>query len=212
MSDLHLKKRKTEHLCDQLKQIIINTTPELLLLGGDLVDQQSGLPQLTELVSAACRKCLVGAIGGNHDHHVGIDMVERAVKQAGGVWLDRQPLTFIAGTTRVGVSGAIALKMPPSDVSIQCAHYPNSFAQNNTHEYDLVFAGHLHGCQITAFARHGRLYPGAWFYRWNGLKFTRGNSVMLVSRGLRDAVPIRINCPREVILCHCCGKDAAPEP
>jgi hypothetical protein len=26
---------------------------------------------------------------------------------------------------------------------------------------------------------------------------------MLVSRGLRDAVPIRVNCPREVILCHC---------
>jgi hypothetical protein len=55
-----------------------------------------------------------------------------------------------------------------------------------------------------------RHYPGAWFYRWNGLRFTRRNSVMLVSRGLRDVVPVRVNCPREVILCHCSGQEMSP--
>jgi len=210
MSDLHLSERKTERLCDQLKPIVATTNPDLLLLGGDLVDKQSGLPQLADLVSSARRKCLVGAIGGNHDRRVGIGAVERTVELAGGVWLDRRPLAFFAGSARVVASGAIARQAPPSDVSIQCVHYPNSFARNGTSEHDLVFAGHLHGCQVTAFAWRGRLYPGAWFYRWNGLRFTRRNSVMLVCRGLRDVVPVRVNCPREVILCDCSGQEAFP--
>jgi len=177
MSDLHLVERKTEHLVDQLKRIVATTAPDLLLLGG------------------------------NHDRRVGIGLVERAVELAGGVWLDRWPLAFFAGATRVVASGAAARQTPPSEVSIRCAHYPNSFARNGSREHDLVFAGHLHGCQMTAFAWRGRLYPGAWFSRWNGLRFTRRNSVMLVSRGLRDAVPVRVNCPREVILCYCTGQE-----
>jgi uncharacterized protein len=210
MSDLHLRERKTEHLCDQLKGIVATANPELLLLGGDLVDKPNGLPQLTALVSFACQTCLVGAIGGNHDRRVGIRLVERAVELSGGVWLDRRPLSFVAGSTRVVASGANVRKTSPTDVSIRCVHYPNSFAQNGTCEHDLVFAGHLHGCQMTAFAWRGRLYPGAWFYPWNGLRFTRRDAVMLVSRGLRDAVPVRVNCPREVILCHCSGRDISP--
>jgi predicted MPP superfamily phosphohydrolase len=185
-----------------LKRIIATTEADLLLLGGDLVDRPSGLPQLSELVSAASEKCLVGAVGGNHDRSVGIVMVEHAVKLAGGVWLDHQPLTFSAGATQVVVSGAVTRQTPSADVSIRCMHYPNPFA-NAACEDDLVFVGHLHGCQMTAFAWRGRLYPGAWFYRWNGLRFTRRNSVMLVSRGLHDLVPVRVNCPREVVLCHC---------
>jgi uncharacterized protein len=207
MSDLHFREGKTQHLCDQLKQIVATTTLDLLLLGGDLVDHRNGLPQLNALISAARNTCLVGAIGGNHDRRVGISLVERTVELAGGVWLDRQPLAFFAGATRVIASAAAARQAPPSDVSIQCTHYPNSFAQIAESEHDIVFAGHLHGCQMTAFAHRGRLYPGAWFYRWNGLRFNRPNSVMLVSRGLRDLVPIRVNCPREVILCHCGGQE-----
>jgi uncharacterized protein len=210
MSDLHLVDRKTEQLVDQLRWIVDASSPELLLLGGDLIDNRSGLRQLSDLVLSARRTCLVGAIGGNHDRRVGIDLVQRAVELGGGVWLDRLSLAFFAGATRVVASGVAARQAPLSDVSIRCAHYPNSFASGDAPEHDLVLAGHLHGCQMTAFAWRGRSYPGAWFYRWNGLRFTRHNSVMLVSRGLRDAVPLRVNCPREVVLCHCSGPEMFP--
>ena len=203
MSDLHFSEGKTQRLCGQLQQIVATTKPDLLLLGGDLVDKRDGLPQLGALISFARHMCLVGATVGNHDRHVGISLVQHSVELAGGVWLDRQPLAFFAGATRVIASAAAPRQAPPTDVSIQCMHYPDSFSRNAGSEHDIVFAGHLHGCQMTAFARRGRLYPGAWFYRWNGLRFARPNSVMLVSRGLRDAVPVRVNCPREVILCHC---------
>jgi uncharacterized protein len=203
MCDLHFTQGRTQRLCEQLIQIVATTKPDLLLLGGDLVDKRNGLTQLNDLVSFARRTCLVGAIGGNHDRHVGIGIVQRAVEHSGGVWLDRQPLVFFAGATRVVAGGAVVWQAAATDVSIRCMHYPNQFARTAESKHDIFFAGHLHGCQMTAFAWRGRLYPGAWFYRWNGLRFTRPNSVMLVSRGLRDAVPIRVNCPREVILCHC---------
>jgi predicted MPP superfamily phosphohydrolase len=207
MSDLHLVRRKTEQLVEQLKEIVAAANPELVLLGGDLVDKRSGLPQLSDLVSFACRQCLVGAIGGNHDRRVGIDLVARAVERAGGVWLDREPIAFSVGAVRIVARGADAPRTSPAEVSILCAHYPNAFASKGSPEDDLVFAGHLHGCQMTAFAWRGRSYPGAWFYRWNGSRFARRDSVMLVSRGLRDLVPIRVNCPREVVLCHCVGRE-----
>jgi len=107
MSDLHLRERKTERLCEQLTRIVATANPDLLLLGGDLVDKQSGLPQLADLVSSARRKCLVGAIGGNHDRRVGIGAVERAVELAGGVWLDRRPLR---SEVREAISAAVAPK------------------------------------------------------------------------------------------------------
>jgi predicted MPP superfamily phosphohydrolase len=64
-----------------------------------------------------------------------------------------------------------------------------------------VFAGHLHGGQCVLAMHRERLYPAAWFYRWHGLRFAEGRAVLLVSRGAGDTLPIRFNCPREVILC-----------
>jgi predicted MPP superfamily phosphohydrolase len=67
--------------------------------------------------------------------------------------------------------------------------------------YGLVLAGHLHGGQCVLATRRRRLYPAAWIYRWHGLRFAEWGAVMLVSRGAGDTLPIRFNCPREVILC-----------
>jgi predicted MPP superfamily phosphohydrolase len=65
-----------------------------------------------------------------------------------------------------------------------------------------VLAGHLHGGQCVLATRRGRLYPAAWIYRWHGLRFEEAGAVMLVSRGVGDTLPVRFNCPREVILCE----------
>ena len=171
MSDLHFQRHRTESLCDQLREIVAATRPELVLLGGDLLDKHCGLPQLSDLIAFARRTCLVGATGGNHDRRVGIAPIRRAVEEAGGVWLDGRPLAFSAGATRVVASASLDRAAPPADVSIHCTHYPNSFGRSGEPRHDIVFAGHLHGCQCTVFAWQGRLYPGAWFYRWNGLRF-----------------------------------------
>ena len=68
--------------------------------------------------------------------------------------------------------------------------------------YDLVLAGHLHGCQVVAFEYRDRLFPGAVFYPYCYLSHQYGSTRLVVSRGVSDLVPIRWRCPREVVLCH----------
>ena len=68
--------------------------------------------------------------------------------------------------------------------------------------YDLVLAGHLHGCQWVACEYRARLFPGALLYPYCFLNDRCGSTRLVVSRGVSDLVPIRWQCPREVVLCH----------
>jgi hypothetical protein len=51
------------------------------------------------------------------------------------------------------------------------------------------------------FERHGRLYPGAFLYRWNRLRFEdKDGKTLLISRGVQDTLSQRWNCPRELLI------------
>ena len=90
---------------------------------------------------------------------------------------------------------------PHAGPRLLCTHHPGDFPAAAAAGYGLVLAGHLHGGQCVLATRQGRLYPAAWIYRWHGLRFAEWEAVLLVSRGAGDTLPVRFNCPREVILC-----------
>lgn len=83
-----------------------------------------------------------------------------------------------------------------------CAHNPRIWKAAGRAGYDLVLAGHLHGCQLVAWQYRDRLFPGAIFYPYCFLSHRRGTTRLVVSRGVSDLLPIRWRCPREVVLCH----------
>ena len=83
-----------------------------------------------------------------------------------------------------------------------CAHEPSIFPRAAAAGYALVLAGHLHGGQCVLATLNDKLYPAVWLHRWHGLRFRRDGALMLVSRGLADTLPLRFNCPREVLLCE----------
>ncbi len=197
VSDTHLS-RRTDHVIDQVVKAAQSCQPELILLGGDLVDRTAGLTSLRKLVTLLSAFCPVWAVPGNHDDHAGRARVQAVVEAVGGVWL--------AGKTRqwggIQISGDRTIAPYPASFSILCAHYPADVEQAARLGYNLVLAGHLHGSQIHLVYRKGRSYPGAWLYRWNGERFQCGKTLLLVSRGVNDTLPLRWNCPREVILCE----------
>ena len=102
----------------------------------------------------------------------------------------------------IGVSGPDALPHVRGDVRVLCAHDPKIWKTSRQSGYDLVLAGHLHGCQFVACEHRDRLFPGAIFYPYCFLSHQSGVSRLVVSRGVSDLVPIRWKCPREVVLCH----------
>ena len=193
-SDLHLQRDGTRHIVEGIVDIVSQERPDVVLLGGDLVDWSSGLETLRGLVGAMVRVAPVAAVGGNHDRWIGMARVRKAVLDGGGHWLADEPLRWAPDAVAYGAPDQKRLR---AQCHVLCAHDPRPTAARGG--FDLVLSGHLHGGQFVFFERGGRLYPGAFLYRWNGLRFSESNSTLLVSRGVRDTLPLRWNCPREVI-------------
>jgi predicted MPP superfamily phosphohydrolase len=170
--------------------------PDLILLGGDLVDNLKALPCLASCIRALSELAPVHAVPGNHDLRAGVEKIRATVLAAGGHWLPDKPIENPLPID--GTLGRASLGFP----RVLCTHIPSVFPAARVAGYRLVLAGHLHGGQCVLATRAGRLYPAAWIHRWHGLSFAEGLSVMFVSRGAGDTFPLRINCPREVILCE----------
>lgn len=186
----------------QVMECVNQCQPDAVLLGGDLVDGSSELNHLRDLVGRLSEVAPVLAIGGNHDVNVGIDRVRDAVLQGGGQWIHAGIARLTHGSRMIAVAGPQAVPLTDGDVRILCAHNPRIWKTSRRGGYDLVLAGHLHGCQVVAFEYRDRLFPGAFFYPWCYLSHQCGPSRLVVSRGVSDLVPIRWRCPREVVLCY----------
>lgn len=198
-SDLHLghwwTARVPEHLLGLTRQI----RPDLILLGGDLIDSGEALEPMRALLMELADVAPVHAIAGNHDHRAGLAAVRAAVLTAGAHWLPDQPIEH---PVRIEAVLAAPVSSAGPTPRILCAHAPAVFPTAVAAGYRLVLAGHLHGGQCVMATHRGKQYPAAWFHRWHGLRFRHGDAEMLVSRGLADTFPFRFNCPREVLLCE----------
>lgn len=193
-SDLHLKKNGPQHIVDGLLQIAARECPDVVLLGGDLVDTARGLEALQSLVRSLSRVAVVCAVAGNHDRWIGAGRVRAAVLTSGGRWLEDAPWF---PTAECAIYGDREQPVQSAGYHLLCTHHPVASAR----PFDLTLSGHLHGGQFVFYQRHGRLYPGAFLYRWNGLRFDdKDGRTLLISRGVQDTLPLRWNCPREVLM------------
>ncbi len=202
VSDIHLHGGRSGHLATQVVDAVRRCDANAVLLGGDLVDSSSELGSLRVLVEQLGRFGPVLAVGGNHDNRVGTSRVRDAVVNGGGAWIHDGGGDVRHGSRVISVFGPDFAAQPTGDVRVLCAHNPRIWKTKRRVGYDLVLAGHLHGCQFVAFQFRDRLFPGAVFYPYNYLSHQFGATRLVVSRGVSDLVPIRWRCPREVVLCY----------
>jgi predicted MPP superfamily phosphohydrolase len=202
ISDIHLRNGRSDMLSQQVLDSAASCTPDLVLLGGDLVDRRSELKKLSDLVDGLQALAPVFAIGGNHDDRIGFDSVRDAVVDGGGHWIHDRIARVRHGRRVIAVSGPGAPPDTGGHVRVLCAHNPRVWKTSRQAGYDLVLAGHLHGCQLVAYEYRDRLFPGAIFYPYCFLSHRRGSTWLVVSRGVSDLLPIRWRCPREVVLCY----------
>ena len=114
----------------------------------------------------------------------------RQSSRAGGHWLEDKPLRWAPNAVAYGNPQQ---ELWSADCQVLCIHHPGPPAARQG--FDLILSGHLHGGQFVFYERGGKLYPGAFAYRWNGLRFQENGHTLLVSRGVRDTLPLRWNCP-----------------
>lgn len=200
-SDIHLRKGRSQMLGDQIMDALRLANPDAILLGGDLVDQASELPELERLLGRMLEMAPVFAIPGNHDVAVGKALVEETVVLSGACWMDGRTVDFHQAGRIFSISGPGGKPSTDADVRICCAHKPSIWRTAREAGFDLVLAGHLHGCQVVWFEAGGRLYPGAVFYPHNFIRQSWRTSRLVVGMGCSDLFPVRWGCPREIVLC-----------
>ena len=202
VSDIHLRRGRSDHLIQQVLDATRRSDADVVLLGGDMLDNESELGKLTDLIKQLRQFAPVLAIGGNHDSSVGIERVRYAIQANGAEWIHDTIATVKHFQRTVTISGPDSDDPDHGDVRILCAHNPRIWKRSRQQGYDLVLAGHLHGCQIVAFEFCDRLFPGAIFYPYCYLNHHCGSTRLVVSRGVSDLLPVRWRCPREVVLCY----------
>ena len=188
-------------LSDQIVYALGQARPDIILLGGDLVDQASELGELQLLLGRMLEIAPVFAIPGNHDVAVGETLVRETAQAAGVRWIAGLTEDFDHQGRVLAISGPGAKPSGTADVRILCAHNPRIWKSIGSAGFDLVLAGHLHGCQAVLFEAGGRLYPGALFYPHNHIRQSRNGSRLVVGMGCSDLIPVRWGCPREIVLC-----------
>lgn len=194
-SDLHLGAWGSARAMRELLRVTVRERPDAVLLGGDLVNSQGAVPELQAWIQRLARWTTVAAVPGNHDARW-IAEIATAVTTAGGSWLPDRPM-HLRG---LRIDGAPSRAVDDGERRLLCAHHPVVFESAAALGYDLVLAGHLHGGQWIVCDVRGRHYPGAFYSRWTGPTFTLAPATLWVSRGLADTLPIRLRCPREILL------------
>lgn len=199
ISDLHLWRRSSIRTVRNVLLAVHEAQPDVVILGGDLVDRGPGLRLLERLVRGLSRVAPIYALPGNHDEAFGVNRVAAAVRRAGGHWLNPGATVVANGTVSLvtGEFGGFRTILPT--VIVACLHDPET-AEAWDGRAHAILAGHLHGGQIMLAEASGRSWPCALRYRWCGPRFRLPfGTELIVGRGAGDLFPVRWRCPREVL-------------
>ncbi len=192
LSDIHCAPWSTPMLA-QIEGQLQRVNPEVVLLGGDLVDFPIGYSNLESCLQRLSQRWPCLAVPGNHDHWVGLKRLKKRLSMV--TWLDEQVVVLDNGLRLCGSS-----EQGGGPTSVLVGHQPDRVKKAAQRGFPLMLAGHLHGCQWIAWQKQGLDYPGAWFFGYHGNEFLVGPTRLHVSRGVSDTLPVRINCPRDYLL------------
>lgn len=205
LSDLHFN-GYSKALVTQIVQCIERHDPTIILFGGDYVDTKKGINYLEELLLNISQRQNLFAVAGNHDFCFGILNIKALFDKYGIYWIDNEVHCININGHKIQIVGKKPQMIQNKvDLSILCLHEPIDITLFD-YQYDLAFAGHLHGCQFIFWETEHGLFPGKLFYKWNILKKRRNNCLYLISKGMGDTLPIRFNCKKDVILVEVKGK------
>jgi predicted MPP superfamily phosphohydrolase len=222
VSDVHVGRFTHKKVLAAIAETTNSLRADLVLMTGDLIDfSLSDLPDALEMVRRIDPRSGLFTIEGNHDLFEGHALFEQRVQSAGIPLLlndsatvnvrgfDVQLLGIRWGGGGSGparqrganfeqhLSATLPLLRHDRDVfPILLAHHPHAFDGAADAGIPLTLAGHTHGGQLMLTERIGA--GSIMFKYWSGL-YRRNNSALVVSNGVGNWFPLRINAPAEIV-------------
>ncbi len=213
-ADLHIGPQTGPSVLRRAVEAIMAQKPDLILLGGDMLDDAlQGTPADRELLARLAAPLGVFAVPGNHDAFGGHERAVTFLESCGiTVLMDETrrvgPLRLLGiddpdvraqrGGSNADVS-ALLDDLPRDAPVILLAHRPELLA-NSVGRFDLQLSGHTHGGQIPLLKpllEHASGTP-------TGLSrhsSPEGESLLYVTTGVGfSKLPIRLGAPPEVVV------------
>lgn len=221
LSDLHygttMDAEALARVCGQLQQ----EQPDLLVLGGDLVDEHTSREALREVFAALAQirtRYGIYYIYGNHDRNAYADVpnyteeeLEQALASAHITILRDEMVEIENELLLVGrddptnpdatgrKSGAALIEgLNQKEYLVLLQHQPCGLQEHAALGFDLQLSGHTHG---------GQIFPVGWLYRltgfgeWNYGRTTVGGLTVIVSSGIGGLnYPIRTGRHSEYVM------------
>jgi hypothetical protein len=217
VSDVHVGRFTSGRVLDRMVEATNALQADLVLLTGDLInDALADLDFSLGLVRAMQARFGLFLIEGNHDLIENPVEFERRVKASGIPFLlDESAIVSVRGfpLQLLGLSwtrahgevrdeaigsavNSLLAQRRPDAFPILLAHHPHAFDTAAAANIPLTLSGHTHGGQLMLSEQLG--FGPAMFRYWSGL-YRRGASQLVVSNGVGNWFPLRVNAPAEII-------------
>jgi predicted MPP superfamily phosphohydrolase len=217
VSDMHVGRFTNGEVLGKTVRLVNEMRADLVLLTGDLINDALGdLDTGLELARRMEARFGIAIIEGNHDLIESPAAFESRVKASGIPFLLDESMivdvrgfpvqllglswTRMRGESRdAAISAAVKELLEQRDTDafpILMAHHPHSFDAAADTNLPLTLSGHTHGGQLMLNEQLG--FGPALFRYWSGL-YQRGQSKLIVSNGVGNWFPLRVNAPAEIV-------------
>lgn len=202
-SDLHHKGDRAHSRA--VVEMINGLSPDFVCFTGDLVEDQKYLPEALDVLSGI--KCPLYGVPGNHDYSCGASFTDyfRGFAATGGAWLMNEQIPIANGAINLIGVALVAPGIPPPAATpgvknIVMFHYPAWAKRMGDQKFDLMLAGHSHGCQVRV-PFYGPLITPFGVDEYDLGLFQTKSGPLYVTSGIGwFPIPVRFNCRPEVVL------------
>ncbi len=217
VSDMHVGRFTKGEVLEKTVRLVNELRADLVLLTGDLInDALADLDTGLDLARRMEARFGLAIIEGNHDLIENPREFETRVRASRIPFLLDESMiinvrgfpvqllglrwTRVYGEKRDAAIGSEVKKLLEQRngdaFPILLAHHPHAFDAAADSGMPLILSGHTHGGQLMLNEQTG--FGPALFRYWSGL-YQRGASKLIVSNGVGNWFPLRVNAPAEIV-------------